>query len=72
MHRPYPSVHHSPSGQTNFGVRKGINLSTMASNLGLDGKKDFACLDSGCNEFAVLNDVAHFPFEYPMDHTRVW
>ena len=30
--------------------------------------KPLACLDSGCNEYAVFNDSAYFPFDLSTDH----
>ena len=30
--------------------------------------KPLACLDSGCNEYAVFNDPAYFPFDLTTDH----
>ena len=73
VHRSYPSVVLSAVGSNGGGVvlsaRHALNLAAMASNNGMDGFCDYACVDSGCNEFAVFNNMAYFPFEYSVDHS---
>ena len=64
VHRSFPSVVLS--------ARKDLNLSLLAG-VTADRTHDFACLDSGCNEYSVFNNMAYFPFEVTSDHeVEMW
>ena len=64
VHRSFPSVVLS--------ARKDLNLSLLAG-VTEDRTHDFACLDSGCNEYSVFNNMAYFPFEVTSDHeVEMW